>query len=32
MNFVKYAVAHILAEFKYFAKQIIFSNSPAHRL
>ena len=27
MNFAKYIVPHIFAKFKYFAKQIIFSNS-----
>ena len=32
MNFEKYIVAHILANFKYFAKQIKFSNSPALKL
>ena len=33
MNFVLYiAVAHILAKFIYFAKQIIFANSLAHKL
>ena len=32
MNFAKYIVAHILAKFKYFAKQIMFSNSPARKL
>ena len=32
MNFGKYTVAHILAKFKYFAKQIIFSNCPARKL
>ena len=32
MNFAKYIVDHILAKFKYFAIQIIFSNSLAHRL
>ena len=29
MNFAKYIVAHILAKFEYFAKQIIFSSSQA---
>ena len=32
MNFAKYTVAHILAKFRYFAKQIIFLNSPARKL
>ena len=32
MNFAKYIVAHILANFKYLAKQNIFSNSPALKL
>ena len=32
MNFSKYIVAHALSKFKYFAKQIIFSNSPARKL
>ena len=32
MNFEKYVVAHILAKFKHFAKQIIFSNYPARKL
>ena len=32
MNFSKYIVALILAKFRYFTKQIIFSNSLAHKL
>ena len=33
MNFTKYInVAHTLTKFKYFAKQIIFWNSPARKL
>ena len=32
MNFAKYIVAHILAKFKYFAKQTLLLNSPARKL
>ena len=32
MNFAKYIVAHILAKFKYFAKQTLFLNYPARKL
>ena len=32
MNFAKYIVAHLLAKFYHFAKQIIFWNSPARKL
>ena len=32
MNFAKYIVTYILTKFKYFAKQIIFLNSPAPKL
>ena len=32
LNFPKYIVAHILAKFKFFAKQTLFLNSPAHKL
>ena len=32
MNFAKYIVDHNLTKFKYFTKQIIFSNSPAGKL
>ena len=31
MNFAKYIVANILRKFKYFAKQILFLNSPARK-
>ena len=31
MNFKKHIVAHNLVKFKYFAKEIIFSNSPARK-
>ena len=32
MNFVKSVVAYIFAVFKYFAEQIIYSDSPEHAL
>ena len=31
-NFAKYIIAFILAKFKYFAKQIIYLESPDHPL
>ena len=31
-NFAKYVIAFIFAKFKYFAKQIIYLESPGHQL